>query len=230
MSDIVYKPTIIPLGPIKITRDQDYLRFLLAVLLTIATTAVLIWAYNEGILLQTYARIGPWFALGFSTLFVAGFMYGLTEMWTVSRGLNGLKRDNLDAVELKRMFGVSDFTSRDVGILKEEIADELMLRMEKVRNPATLAVKLGLFGTVYGIIVALSVLGGVASTEEVMAKLPNITDNLAMAFITTLVGYAINVVLMQMHRLLQGAAVRLKHRIFRTLHEESRRSGGGATS
>lgn len=214
------KALILNLGPVSVTSNQDYRQFMMAILLTVVVALGLILGYQAELLYYVQEKIGPVFAVLFAGLFVIGLAAGLIETWAVSRAINGIKRSKLDAEALKSLFGIEDFRVVNVELVKEEVADNLYLRMDKVKYTANLAVLLGLFGTAYGLAMALEVLSRIQSTEGVLALLPEIGNNLSVAFFTTLVGIAIYAVLIQFYRLVRAASTELKNRIFRSLHEE----------
>lgn len=210
---------IMKLGGVGMTRDHDYRQFLIAVLLVFAMGMLVVWSYAEGLLVEAYNGIGPQYAIGFAIILATGIGYGLSQIWQFSRALNAVKYAGLNADELKSLFGLDAFDRVDLEYLKEEVDDQLDGRMKHIAFFATLSVILGLFGTVHGILLALTPLQEIRSAEDVFSHLGDISGSLRLAFATTLVGIPIGVAIETIHLCASSARTKLKNRIFRSLHE-----------
>lgn len=217
---MAYPHNIMNIGSVRVTREHDYRHFLYIVFLTVATLVVIGWAYYEGLVTKTIDAIGTPFAAGFTILLTAGLFNALQEAYRLSGNINRLKAEHLSGDNLRRLFGIEAGVVPDVSLLKEEIADIIFLQIDNVRYVANLAVTLGLAGTVWGMVLALEELGGVKDVSKLIERIPTISDQLSIAFYTTLVGIVVHAVLSLAYRMLRSASVDLKTRIFRSLHEQ----------
>jgi hypothetical protein len=93
------------------------------------------------------------------------------------------------------------------GALKLSLAQ----RVGGVRQIAGALVMLGLVGTVLGFIIALSGVdpARAGDVDSVAPMVSTLVAGMGVALYTTLVGAVLNIWLMQLHRLLEGGAVRL---------------------
>jgi hypothetical protein len=221
------EPRVVNLGPVALAKDQDYRQFLYALLLTIGTSVGLWWIYSNGVFAeQIYKKLGPFITAGFVLILVLGLVGGLVESLAISRNLNALKRQRLNAKELRAYFGVESFDTKDYRLLEEVIELRLFRAVEQVQNYAKLSAYLGLFGTALGLASSLGVLSEVRSMEDMLQKLPEIGGHLSVAFIATLTGIVITVLLQQMFRLVRAGAQDLKIRVLRSLHNAQKGDDG----
>ena len=226
MADIT-QPRILNMGPVSISRAQDYRLFAYALLIAIGVGIGLYWSYLEGVLTtQVYLKLGPYISFGFAGLLLAGLFAGLTEAFGISRSLNALKRERLGSEELKLYFGVDNFGTIQHALLKTIIQNRIFRARERVKNYANLSAYLGLLGTALGLAGSLGVLGGVANAQDVLAELPKMSGHLSMAFIATVVGIIITVIINQVYRLVQFGGMDLQTRILRSLEGGSSQAGG----
>jgi len=215
----VLKP-IAGLGPVRVTSDYNYVRFLLASLFALAVFIALGWAYGEGYV-TLVNRLQTWvFTTVFSLLLCMGMMRGLIESWHYSHAIDALKRATLSTDELKQLLGIHDLSERSVDLLQSELEDEAFRRIEKIENIAVDASQVGIFGTVLGVMLAIRVVADkVRSVEDALTSLPEIAHFLGVAFATTLVGILVSRVVLQFARMARDSAMAFTHRVARTLHD-----------
>lgn len=217
---------VMNLGPVRITHDHDQRQFFNALLLCAAVGIALFWAYQEGAAQAMYDAIGFWFALVFAMILFAGLVKGLLSARVLSQSLDAIKNARPNAEEIKKLFDVEELSVVDVTLLKGHISDKLFMQIDSVRHLANMATVVGLFGTAWGLWKVLLVFGKITSSEEVFRHLPVMSEGLALAFCTTLVGIVVYVPLNQMHRFLRNSATELKNRIHRMLHEQLSKENG----
>ncbi len=218
LTDISSRPMVLNTGKVRITRDQDFLQFSFVGLLAVAVVLVVGYLYYSGIFFgQIYPKLGPYFTAGFSCLLVAGVGWGLYESWNISIGLNALKRHSLDASELKRYFGVENFTGEDFDLLEQVIEVKLFRGADRINHIGNVTVALGLIGTATGLVGALSGLAEVQTIEDIAAHLPDIIPHLPLAFTASIVGLVEWLVVLQIYRFVRAGALDLKIRILRSI-------------
>ena len=210
--------SIMNLGPVNLTRHQDYRQLSFSLLLSLVTAVGVVWGAINGFLFQLQEAVGLGFSIAFGVLLVAGLLQGVRECFELSRGLNHLKQTQLDERAAKALFNLEDFRQVKLEFLQEEVGDNLYERMDRIKYLANVSVSVGLCGTVYGIAIALGVFAKVRGQETFLQNMPIILEHLSLAFYTTLVGIVIMLILNQMYRFVRSAATLLKNRIFRALH------------
>lgn len=213
------KGLILQLGRVNMTSDHDYRQFCYAVLIATTTILIFIWSWVDGLLAEAYSGVGLGFAVVFSLLLTTGLFIGLHECWRLSCGLNSIKHAN-ELDDLKHLFGFTPDSKVSIEYLSEVVRDNLSQRSERIVSITNWSVLAGLFGTVYGMVLALRVLVEVRSAEDVFRVLPEISQSLSVSFYTTLVGIAVYVPTYQMARLVRSASINLKNKIFRVLEQE----------
>jgi len=212
---------MVKLGPVAVTKDHDYRQFYYAVLLVFATLSLLGYLWNEGVIGHWMTTFKMWYIAGFGILLVAGCATCLQVTWKVSRGLNAVKRDGgMGSPQMESLFGVKliEDEKHDIDLLKEVVRDTLGKMIDTLAHIGNMAVILGIIGTIDGLMQSFVILAG-AKPEEAMAKLPEMSANLAL-FGTSMLGIIIYVIVRQMYRFARNGAYDLKHRIFRVLKHQ----------
>lgn len=211
---------VMNLGVVRITHDHDKRQFFNAVLLCVLVLILTFWALQEGLLVRMYSAIGMPFAIAFVFLLASGLLHGVAVARKLSQGMDAIKNAEGDATALRYMFDMKNFTEMNIHLVKEQVNDKLFVQADPVRHAANLAAVVGLFGTVWGLLGVLGTFGKISSPDDVFRQLPHIGAGLELSFATTLVGMAVYVPLIQMHRFLRNASLELKNRMFRVLHAQ----------
>ncbi|MEK7628052.1 MAG: MotA/TolQ/ExbB proton channel family protein [Patescibacteria group bacterium] len=208
------------LGPVRVTADYNRVRFLVSLLFAAALILGIMWAQYEGYIALVNRLQTIVFTIVFAIVLVVGVSRGLYESWHYSNAIDAIKRVNLDTEELKRLLDVHDLSERSVDLLQNEIEDEAFRRVEKIEYFAFIAVQVGLFGTVLGMMLGiLEIADKVRSIESMVSNLPTIIGYIAVAPATTLVGIVVSLAVLQVARMARDSAMAFTHRVARTLHD-----------
>lgn len=148
-TDFVREP-LVKLGSVRKTPDYDYLQFFYGILLVLAMTAVLGWAWGDGYFQMAYESIGMPFMLIFGGIMFFGMGYGLVQMWQYASALNRVKNHELDSEEVESLFGTAQFKGMHVAELEQIIRDTLWRKTDSLDYAARLVFQFGFFGTLSG--------------------------------------------------------------------------------
>lgn len=212
---------LVKLGRVTSTSNHDYRYFFFGILLVFVCAILFTLAWAQGYIQQAHASIGAVFSIVFAALFVAGIYTGLARLWTYSTAINAVKSGRI-SVEVFGLFPSSDFDHDELGVMQEAIRERLWRDINTIEYLASLAFKAGFVGTLWGLGLVFQQVEKVTGAESVLQHLPSIGHSFALAFVTTLVGVAVQVPVLQMHRLARNAAMDLESRIMRTIRDQRR--------
>lgn len=223
MDSISAKRSLIKLGQVTTTSEYDFRYFFFGILLMFVCAIFFTLAWAQGYVQQAYSSIGIVFSVVFAALFAAGMCTGLLRLWTYSSAINAVKSGRI-SIDVFGLFSASDFANDELSVIQEAVRERLWRGINTIEYLASLAFKAGFVGTLWGLGLVFQQVEKITGTESVLQQLPSIGHSFALAFVTTLVGVAVQIPVLQMYRLVRNAAMDLESRIMRTIRDERRKS------